>query len=215
MVRKLYLTEEMMKELYPKLSEEWHKALVNIEYYEITTLNRIAGFLSQCGHESSDFTRLRENLNYSENALRSTWPSRFDMISSKQYARKPQMIANKVYSNRMGNGNEQSGDGWKYIGRGAIQITGKNNYRKCSLYLFDDLRLLDNPDLLLEPKFAILSACYYWDVNNLNSFCDSADIHTLTRRINGGTHGLTDRKQRFDKIRLELLRLNKINSQIR
>ena len=166
--------------------------------YKIETLNQVAAFLAQCGHESTDFTRLEENLNYSAEALRRVWPSRFpsDEISN-QYARHPQLIANKVYADRMGNGNEASGDGWKYRGRGAIQLTGCNNYTAFAKYINQPVS--DVVDYLSTIQGAIESACWYWTTNNLNTLADKADIIGITKKINGGAIGLKERTDKFNK----------------
>jgi putative chitinase len=152
-----------------------------------------AMFLAQCGHESADFNVLVENLNYSQQGLRKVFPKYFpDDHTAWRYARQPEWIASRVYAGRMGNGSEQSKEGWKYRGRGIIQITGKNNYRACSLYLFGDTRLLDQPDILLQPTYAILSACWFWEVNKVS--LHSKDIRKATRIINGGFNGLAHRE---------------------
>lgn len=164
--------------------------------YEIDTVERVAAFLAQCGHESLDFTVLKENLNYSAKGLRLTFPKYFkDDASALNYQRKPEKIANRIYANRMGNSNEASGDGWKFRGRGAIQLTGKENYVRLSLNID---RTLDETISYLETlEGAIESACFFWESNKLNQFADKKDNLTLTKRINGGTHGLDDRNKRF------------------
>lgn len=160
---------------------------------------QIAHFVSQTAHESAGFTKLEENLNYTELGLRKTWPSRFNVVTARQMARKPELIANHVYGGRLGN--TQPGDGWRFRGRGIIQITGRANYRSATEAIYQDLRLLDNPDLLLQPEPAVASAFWYWDTNRLAQI---TDVTALTRRINGGTIGLADRQQRFNNI-LKLL----------
>lgn len=163
--------------------------------YEIDTIPRVAGFLAQCQHESLDFNVLQENLNYGATGLRKVFGKYFPTSAlANAYARKPEKIANRVYANRMGNGPESSGDGWKYRGRGILQVTGKSNYAACSQEIFGDDTLVKNPDLLSDPKYALLSACWYWEKNNLNSLCDKKDIVGMTKRINGGVNGLEDRK---------------------
>jgi putative chitinase len=116
---------------------------------------------------------------------------------AEQYAGKPELIANKSYGGRMGNGPEASGDGWKFRGRGLLQLTGKDNYRNCSKFMFQDETLLENPDILLDAYYAIHSACWFWHKNNLNQYADSSDFVTMTKKINGGTIGLEDRKKHF------------------
>jgi putative chitinase len=156
---------------------------------------QLAHFISQTMHESGGYKRLVENLNYSELGLRKTWPSRFNVVTAKQMARKPEMIANHVYANRLGN--ILPGDGWMFRGRGIIQLTGRHNYREASEGIYQDLRLLTNPDILLNPDDAVKSAFWYWDKNKLKNIDNVTD---LTRRINGGTIGLADRQKRFNDI---------------
>jgi putative chitinase len=144
-------------------------------------------------HESGGFKLLEENLNYSAKALMNTWPSRFPTEEmANQYARNPEKIANKVYGGRMGNGTEETGEGWKYRGRGIKQLTGKENYQRCSEALGVDL--VSDPDKLLDPKYAALSAGWFWNKHNLNDLADKSDIETMTKRINGGLLGLDARK---------------------
>lgn len=196
----MILSPQIIYKLFPRLDWEWYSALASLNDYDINTPLRLSHFLAQTGHESSDFTRLVEILNYSQAGLLSTFKKYFSQEQAKQYARKSEQIANRVYANRMGNGSEQSGDGYRYRGRGAIQITGRNRYRDCSEYLFNDNILLTNPEMLQEPKYAILSACWYWDINNLNKIADGNNIELLTRRINGGLNGIEDRRSRFGRI---------------
>jgi putative chitinase len=191
------ITLEQFTEMFPKNKnpQGWTTAMVEVlPTYEINTPERIASFLAQCGHESGGFTVLQENLNYSAEGLNKIFKKYFPTLESAQpYARKPEMIANKVYANRMGNGDEQSGEGYRYRGRGPIQLTGKDNYTACSDFLFQDDTLLKDPDMLLDPEYALHSACWFWWKNDLNQFADSADLVTMTKRINGGTIGLEDR----------------------
>ena len=168
------------------------------EKYSINTPKRQAAFLGQCMHESNNFKTLTENLNYSAQGLMATWPRRFpNMEFANQYHRQPEKIANYVYSNRMGNGSEASGEGWLYRGRGVKQLTGKENYERCGSGLGVDL--VSNPDLLLDPKYAALSAGWFWNKHGLNDLADSGDIETMTRRINGGLLGLDARKAAIAK----------------
>jgi putative chitinase len=184
-----------------KQPEVWFGLLnEHLPNFRIDTVERVAGFISQCQHESNDFTILQENLNYSWQGLRATFPKYFPTDSEAQkFHRRPELIANRVYANRMANGNEASGDGWKFRGRGIIQITGRHNYTECSRYLFKDDRLVDNPDMLTDPTFAILGACWFWERNKLNEICDRRDVVLLSRRINGGTIGLDDRLKKWDR----------------
>ena len=168
------------------------------EKYGINTEKRQAAFIGQCMHESGGFKLLEENLNYSAKALMATWPSRFPTEEmANQYARNPEKIANKVYGGRMGNADESSGEGWRYRGRGIKQLTGKENYDRCGSGLGVDL--VGNPDLLLEPKYATLSAGWFWNKHNLNDLADKSDIETMTKRINGGLLGLDARKAAIHK----------------
>ena len=197
-----FFTEEAVHHLIPKVKnfEEWYSNLINIlPEYDIDTPKRVAAFMAQCGHESGGFTLMQENLNYSAKGLRGTFGKYFpnDEVA-KLYERKPQMIANRVYGNRMGNGDEASGEGWYFRGRGIIQITGKNNYTKCSQSLFESNVLVENPDLLLESEYAIHSACWFWSAARLNELSDIGDIKTMTKRINGGFIGLEDRINHYN-----------------
>jgi putative chitinase len=166
--------------------------------YEITTPARVAAFLAQCGHESADFTVLQENLNYSAKGLAATWPKRFvSEAAAAPYNRNPEAIANKVYADRMGNGPESSGDGWKYRGRGAIQLTGHDNYHAFQQDLGFDT--MEDAILYLESlEGAIESAAWFWWRNNLNQWADNHDMTTLTKKINGGTLGLKERTDHFN-----------------
>jgi putative chitinase len=185
------------------------------EQFNITTKRQIAGWLAQTAHESGGFSRLEENLNYSADGMAAIWPNRFAVLGQdkkpvkkegkntpNKFAlalhRKPEMIANVVYSNRMGNGSIESGDGWKYRGRGLKQLTGKNNYAACGKSLGFDL--INAPDTLLEMSWAALSAAWFWSVNNCAQFADKDDFVGLTKRINGGTIGLEDRTKRYKAI---------------
>jgi putative chitinase len=189
------INADTLKRILPscKDPETWSFELSDVlPHYDITTKERIASFLAQTGHESAHYNILVENLNYSQDGLRKVFPRYFpDDQTAFRYARQPKWIASRVYANRMGNGGEQSLDGWKFRGRGLIQVTGKNNYTRCSNFLFGDDRLLENPDLLLDPKNALLSACWFWHETNLNRF--AADVNRTTRLVNGGTKGLADR----------------------
>jgi len=197
-----FFTEDAVRQLIPKVKnfEEWYTNLGDIlPEYDIDTPKRVAAFMAQCGHESGGFTLMQENLNYSAKGLRGTFGKYFpnDEVA-KLYERKPQMIANRVYANRMGNGDEASGEGWYFRGRGIVQITGKNNYTKCSQSLFESNVLVENPDLLLETEYAIHSACWFWSAARLNELADIGDMKTMTKRINGGYIGLEDRINHYN-----------------
>jgi putative chitinase len=166
--------------------------------YQIDTLLRQAAFIGQCGHESASFKILEENLNYSAKGLVATWPSRFhDIEFASEYERKPEKIANKVYGGRADLGNTEDGDGWKFHGRGLIQLTGRSNYTVCGLAL--DKPFAEHPELILDPENACLSAGWFFNKRNLNSLADNEDWETMTKRINGGLIGLNDRIERIHK----------------
>ena len=197
-----FFTEDAVHHLIPKVKnfDEWYSNLVNIlPEYDIDTPKRVAAFMAQCGHESGGFTLMQENLNYSAKGLVGTFKKYFPTEAhAKPYERKPEMIANRVYANRMGNGDEASGEGWYFRGRGIVQITGKNNYTKCSQSLFESNVLVENPDLLLESEYAIHSACWFWSAARLNELADISDMKTMTKRINGGYIGLEDRIHHYN-----------------
>jgi putative chitinase len=182
-----------------------HKWLAPLEAtfakYDISTPKRQASFIGQCAHESGNFKTLQENLNYSAEGLMKTWPSRFPTKEiADQYARQPAKIAGKVYNGRLGNTSEE--EAAQYLGRGLIQLTGKENYANCGTALGIDL--VGNPTLLIEPQYATLSAGWFWNKKGLNALADSSDIETMTKRINGGLIGLDDRKAKIAKALLVL-----------
>jgi putative chitinase len=182
------------------IDEKWLKPLENtFAKYDINTSKRQAAFIGQCAHESGNFKTLEENLNYKPEALMRVWPSRFpNLATAMKYAHNPEAIANKVYGGRMGNGVEESGEGAKYHGRGLIQLTGKENYANCGSGIGVDL--LSNPGLLGTPEYAALSAGWFWNKKGLNALADAQDYETMTKRINGGTLGLDDRKAKIAKV---------------
>lgn len=197
------ITYSLIKTAAPlnKHPDEWATELNKyLDQAEIDTQLRVAHFLAQCTHESLDFTVLKENLNYSASGLISIFSKYFTPTETQTFARCPERIANRVYANRMGNGDEASGDGWKYKGRGAIQCTGKSNYSSFSMHEFSDYRILNEPEYLETIEGAIRSAVWFWNRNNINTLADKDDIVGITKRINGGTHGLPDRQARFDRI---------------
>jgi putative chitinase len=170
------------------------------EKFGITTPLRMAHFLAQCSHESINFTAIRENLNYSAKALMGTFKKYFPTLElALQYERKPEKIGNKVYASRMGNGDESSGDGFNYRGRGYIQLTGKSNYKAFSDFIGEDC--VANPDLIAT-KYPLASAAFFFNNNNLWSICDKGDtsdvVLAVTKRVNGGTNGLAERQSNFD-----------------
>ena len=194
-------TEEKLQECLTrnKNIDVLFEALQNVlPKYEITTVERVAAFLAQCGHESLDFTVLQENLNYGAKGLLGLFKKYFPTEAlAKEYERKPEKIANRIYANRMGNGPEASGDGYAHRGRGAIQLTGKLNYQafanSIGLTLEDVVHYCETMDGAIE------SACWFWTKNKLNAIADNKDILLLTKRINGGTHGLDDRRLKTKK----------------
>lgn len=171
-----------------------------IEQFNIKTPLRLAHFLAQCSHESASFKAVRENLNYSSDGLKKVFGRYFPGSLNESYARNPEKIASRVYASRMGNGSEASKEGFKFRGRGYIQMTGKNNYVSFGKFIKEDL--LNNPDLVAT-KYPLASAAYFFEVNKLWSICDrgydDTTILSLTKRINGGTNGLSDRITQFNK----------------
>lgn len=170
-----------------------------MEKYQINTPIRKAAFLAQIGHESGHFKSIIENLNYSKDGLLRVFPKYFNEASAGAFARKPEMIASRVYANRMGNGDHASGDGWKYRGRGLIQVTGRSNYESFARFI---QKPLDETIRYLETfEGACESAGWYWHVNGCNAIADRDDIVALTRKINGGTNGLDDRRKIYARAR--------------
>ena len=194
------ITPELLQKLgIKKDSIEWAEILNNLlPKYDINSPQRIAAFIAQCSHESGHFETLVENLNYGAKGLVITWPKRFTTSElANRYARQPEAIANFVYSNRLGNGDESSGDGWKYRGRGIIQLTGKYNYQK-----FADavgISLDETINYLQTKQGATEAACLFWKNNNLNRYADVNDIKGMTKVINGGFLGLTEREENYAK----------------
>jgi putative chitinase len=199
-----------------KNPEKWlDYVIATCQEFEINTPQRIAGFLAQTSHESGGYTMLTENLNYRAATLAACWPNRFAIIGADKkpikkdgklvptavansIAGKPELIANLVYSSRMGNGPAESGEGWKYRGRGLKQLTGKDNYTRCGNALGVDL--VNNPDLLIEPLYAARSAGWFWKINKLSDFADAGDIKGMTKKINGGFIGLEQRQALYDSL---------------
>jgi putative chitinase len=176
--------------------EHWHEALSKIlPDYDINTPERVGAFLAQTAHESGGYKALKENLNYRAETLSKVWPKYFPPGIAEQYAHNQEAIANRAYANRMGNGDEASGDGFRYCGRGLIQLTGKSNYSAFANSI--DTPVEEIPDFLATFEGAIQSACWFWETNNLNQYADSGDILTMTKKINGGTLGLQERQQHY------------------
>ena len=185
------VSEAQLQKLH--IGSEWVDALNStFQRFDISTPLRQAAFIGQCGHECGQFKVLEENLNYRAETLMKLWSKRFPTLEiANQYARNPKKIANMVYSNRMGNRDEASGDGYRFRGRGCIQLTGSANYfhagQACSV------DFIMEPDLVATPMYAALTAGWFWDTHKLNRFADSMDYLTMTKKINGGTIGLQDR----------------------
>jgi putative chitinase len=196
------LTLDQLKQLLPKnpYVDHWHEALAQLlPDYEINTPQRIAAFIAQCAHESGGFMVLKENLNYRPESLVKLFGKYFDLPTAQRYCAMPDKqaaIANRIYANRMGNGPEESGDGYRYCGRGLIQLTGRSNYQAFA----DSLEITPDEasEYLRTFEGAAQSACWFWENNNLNQFADKGDILMLTKRINGGTIGLEDRIKHYN-----------------
>jgi len=199
------ITADQFHHLFPRAQdpESWAASMQEVfPTYDINTPQRVAAFLAQCGHESGGWTVFEENLNYSAQGLNSIFKKYFPTLESAQpYARHPEMIANKIYANRMGNGAPESGDGYKYRGRGPIQLTGKDNYRAFAKEMFDDWEnIFENPDWVTADRdFALMSAIWFWNKNKLNVQADAGDIKLMTKKINGGYIGLDDRVKHYNE----------------
>ena len=216
----MQIEEKHLKAAGVKDPAKWLEAVQKTcDEFEINTPQRVASFIAQTAHESGGYTMLTENLNYRAATLAACWPNRFAVLGADKkpvkengklvptavansIAGKPELIANLVYSSRMGNGPAESGEGWKYRGRGLKQLTGKDNYTRCGTAL--GLDLVSNPDLLLEPMAAARSAGWFWKSNNLSTFADAGDIKGMTKKINGGFIGLEDREKRYKAVLVEL-----------
>lgn len=204
------LTLKQFKEFAPhtKYAENWHDALFGkqtelgghslLEDYDINTPKRLAYFMAQCHHESGGFVFVSENLNYKASGLVKVFPKYFDESTARAYEKQPQKIANRVYANRMGNGDEASGEGFKYSGKGIIQLTGKDNYTRFAQSL--EISVEDAAEYMKTFEGAAQSACWFWETNNLNKFADAGDLKTMTRVINGGYKGMEDRELQFARI---------------
>lgn len=204
------LTEQKFNKLYPKaLPGIYQEIIQNVQKAGIQTDNQLAMFIAQCAHESAGFQKFQENLNYSSDGLRKTFPKYFQVVTAQQYGyiknkagvitkKADQVgIANIVYANRMGNGPASTGDGWKYRGRGVVQLTGKDNYTRFQKWL-NDPEILSNPDKILSSaKLIVLTGVFFWDVNKLQGI---SDFVLLTKRVNGGTIGLEDRTREYKEL---------------
>lgn len=192
---------DQLKQIFPNTNQEILAKYIDplnsvFEKYEINTSLRQSHFLGQVGHESGGFKVTEENLNYSADGLMRVFPKYFSKQVAEQYARKPVLIANRVYANRMGNRSEDSGDGWRYRGRGLIQLTGKSNYLQFGQSVGLGNNGLDDVIVFLETEQGeVESAGWFWDKNQLNDLADLDDVKGITKRINGGLNGLEDRRK--------------------
>ncbi|HBO9229168.1 TPA: glycoside hydrolase family 19 protein [Pseudomonas aeruginosa] len=208
----MLITEQQLLQIFPNagLRAGFFVPALNAAMgrFGIISPVRVVAFLAQVGHESSQLTRLVENLNYSARGLAATWPSRYRSADGKpnalalNLARHPQAIANNTYASRNGNGDEASGDGWRYRGRGLLQITGRSNYRAAAAGLGQPLEA--EPELLEQPEWAALSAAWWWSTHGLNDLADRGEFAAITRRINGGTNGQAERLALWERAKAVL-----------
>jgi len=195
-------TLDQLKQIVPgnPYIDHWYEALCEIlPDYDINTKERVAAFLAQCAHESGGFKAIKENLNYRPETLVKLFKKYFDLPTAQQYCAKPnkqEAIANRIYANRMGNGPEESGDGYRYCGRGLIQLTGKDNYTRYAQSTEQTVE--EASEHLTTFEGCVQSAAWFWEANNLNQYADKGDILTMTKRINGGTIGLEDRIKHYN-----------------
>ena len=194
-------TQDKLAKIIPNAAygvDTWFNELNEmLPVFEITSVGRVAAFVAQTAHESGGYRALTENLNYAGDKLAGIWPKHFKDVDVSQYHRNPQAIANRAYRSRMGNGDEASGDGWRYRGRGLIQLTGKDNYSRFAEYA--RISPEDAAEYLETPRGAVHSACWFWYANDLNTFADAGDFVGMTKRINGGTIGLDDRVKHYNE----------------
>jgi len=193
-------TVDQVAELLPRVdASEWFDAMNRVlPKWKIDSVNRVAGFVAQTAHESAGYTVLTENLNYSATALNKIFPKYFERAgrNASDYHRQPEKIANVIYANRMDNGDTSSGDGWRFRGGGILQLTGRHNYTQFSQQ--EGMTAEDATTFVRSPIGALASACWFWDTNDINDYCDKQDIVGMTKRINGGTIGLEDRKKHYE-----------------
>ena len=197
---KFNFTQKQFEEIIGKnpYADHWFEALCEIlPDYDIDTVPRVAAFLAQTAHESGGYRAIKENLNYKAESLMKVWPRYFpDMATAKSYEKQQERIANRAYANRMGNGDEASGDGWKFCGRGLIQLTGKSNYQRYAESL--EISLDEASEHLTTFEGCVQSAAWFWEANNLNQWADAGDIKKMTKIINGGDLGLADRIKHYN-----------------
>lgn len=197
------LPKQEFYKLFPKAPEDLYDILlVQLPKYEINTVYRVASFLAQCNVESAGFSVSKENLNYSAQGLLKTFPKYFDEKTAKIYERKPHEIANRVYANRMGNGDESTGDGWIYAGKGYIQLTGKDNYKQFGNAI--GKKLPEVSVYLTTTEGAVCSALWYWKTRSLNIYADKNEITNQRKKINGGTHGLDEVIKMYNLLTVKL-----------
>ena len=203
----MHQLEKVIKSVFPRCkiaAELAYQISQKAPMFGIDNPKRLASFIAQCGHESMGFTRFDENLNYSVDAIKRVFPKYFRTVDPAPYARNPEKLANRVYASRMGNGDEDSGDGWKYRGRGLIHITGRANYAFAATATGKPL--LDDPDLMNEDvETMVVAAMTYWNANSLSKFADADDIKGQTKKINGGYNGLDERTQLYNILLRKLL----------
>ena len=196
------ITQDQLSQVLPgnQYIDNWLDSLnQTLPAYDITTVNRIAAFLGETYVESAAYTELHENLNYRATSLMREWPKHFPTLDiATQYANNPEAIANRAYANRMGNGDEASGDGWRYCGRGLIQITGRDNYQAFANSVGMDINSV--PAYLQTFNGAVVSACWFWQNNDLNHLADAWDIDTISIRISGGTNSSIEREQQCSRV---------------
>ena len=195
----MIIVESQIRRIMPNVKEARVKEFVKCfnewsDRFGISTPLRFVHFIAQIAHESGEFKSMEENLNYSADGLLRVFPKYFTKETAAQYARKPEKIANKVYANRMGNGNEASGDGWRFKGRGAIGTTGRDNYKAYADSEFCVGDLMSHPEWLAQSPGCFKSAMYFWWKNGLNQIADTDDVVKVTKRVNGGTNGLAQRQ---------------------
>lgn len=200
----MVISKQQFEALFPDAPDEAFDPLVrSMVRYDITSIARASAYLAQIGHESAGLTRFEENLNYSAARLAAVWPSRYKAFNggpnalATQIARNPQAIANNTYANRMGNGDVLSGDGWRYRGRGPLQVTGKEGYRKAQV--MTGRPFLENPDLMATYDGGLEAAAATWRDKGCNTLADQGRFSEITRRINGGMNGAEDRELRWQK----------------
>ena len=190
---------EQVAELLPRIEAQvWFDAMTRVlPKWNIDTVDRVAGFIAQTSHESGGYSVLTENLNYSAEALDKIFPKYFKRAGrdARNYHRQPEKIANVIYANRMDNGGTDSGDGWRFRGGGILQLTGRYNYTQFGKA--EGMSAEEATEFVRSPIGALASACWFWDTNNINKYCDTQDITGMTKRINGGTIGLEDRKKHY------------------